>query len=253
MALTELAPFQEPCIVVSEKQPTLSLVVPTYNERENIPILFARVKKSCNFSFELIVVDDSSPDGTAEVAQELGRRYSNVKVCKRSGKLGLSSAVLHGFDNARAGILAVIDADLQHPPEILSKMYQEMFRGNDLVVASRYVEGGRIENWKLSRRLFSKAAITLAHILLPSSRRIKDIMSGCFMIRKEVLRETKLNPLGFKILLEILSRCKYNKITEIPYTFTNRINGRSNLNSREIQNYLILLCRLSYYSLIHAS
>jgi dolichol-phosphate mannosyltransferase len=251
--LTHQYEFQEYSLAESEEKPALSLIVPTYNERNNIPELFARIKKSANFSFELIVVDDNSPDGTAEAAQALNRKYGNVKVCKRSGKLGLSSAVLHGFDNASANILAVIDADLQHPPEILPQMYYEMSRGNDLVIASRYVKGGGIENWKLSRRLFSRGAITLAHVLLPRSRKIKDNMSGCFMVRKDVLSNAKLNPLGFKILLEILSKCQYNNVTEIPYTFTNRINGRSNLNHREIQNYLILLCRLFYYSITHES
>jgi dolichol-phosphate mannosyltransferase len=237
------------------EKPIVSLIIPTYNESQNIPGLFARIEKSLAYlSVELIVVDDNSPDGTAEVAQTLNRKYGNVKVCKRSGKLGLSSAVLQGFENASGRILAVIDADLQHPPEILSKMYYEMSKGNDLVIASRYVKGGGIENWKFSRRLFSRGGIILAHMLLPSSRKIEDIMSGCFMVRRDVLRSAsaKLNPLGFKILLEILSKCQYTKITEVPYTFTNRINGRSNLNRREIQNYLILLCRLFYYSRIRS-
>jgi dolichol-phosphate mannosyltransferase len=245
--------FQESSFAESMEKPALSLIVPTYNERKNIPELYDRIKKSFDFSFELIVVDDNSPDGTAEVAEALNIEYGNVKVCKRPCKLGLSSAVLHGFDHANGNILAVIDADLQHPPEILSEMFSEMFKGNDLVVASRYVKGGGIENWKFSRKLFSRGAIMLAHILLPRSRKIADIMSGCFMLRKDTLSNAKLNPLGFKILLEILSKCRCDKITEIPYTFTNRINGKSNLNHKEIQNYLILLYRLFYNSRIHPS
>ena len=253
LVLTQQYAFQESSFAEPEEKPALSLIVPTYNEHDNISELFARIKKSFNSSFELIIVDDNSPDGTAEVAEALNAKYGNVKVCKRPCKLGLSSAVLYGFDNANGSILAVIDADLQHPPEILSKMFSEMFKGNDLVVASRYVKGGGIENWKFSRRLFSRGAIVLAHLLLPRSRKVKDNMSGCFMVRKDILSGTKLNPLGFKILLEILSKCPCNKITEIPYTFTNRINGKSNLNHREIQNYLILLYRLFYDSRIRSS
>jgi dolichol-phosphate mannosyltransferase len=209
-ALTELA-----------EKPVVSLIIPTYNESKNIPELFARVESSFAYlGFELIVVDDNSPDGSADVAQALNRKYGNVRVCRRSGKLGLSSAVLHGFEEASGSILAVIDADLQHPPEVLSEMYYEMCKGNDLVIASRYVEGGGIENWKFSRKMFSRGAIMLAHMLLPRTRRIKDIMSGCFMIRKEILSQAKLNPLGFKILLEILSKCNYHRITEVHYVFT---------------------------------
>ncbi len=236
------------------EKPVLSIIVPTYNESQNIPELFARIESVFNgIPFEIVVVDDNSPDRTADVAEALNQEYGNVSVCKRSGKLGLSSAVLHGFENARGDILAVIDADLQHPPEILSKMFDEISRGNELVIASRYVEDGGIENWKFSRKMFSRGAILLAHMLLPRSRKIKDIMSGCFMVKKEVLNETQLNPLGFKILLEIISKCNCSKITEIPYIFTNRINGRSNLNRKEIKNYLILLGRLFYYSRIQPS
>ncbi len=236
------------------EKPVLSIIVPTYNESQNIPELFKRIESVFNgFPFEIIVVDDNSPDGTADLAESLNLKYGNVSVCRRSGKLGLSSAVLHGFDNARGNILAVIDADLQHPPEILSRIYDEISNGNDLVIASRYVKGGGIENWKFSRKMFSRGAILLAHMLLPRSRKIKDIMSGCFMVRKEILNKARLNPLGFKILLEIISKCNFGKVTEIPYVFTNRINGRSNLNRKEMKNYLVLLGRLFYYSRIQQS
>jgi dolichol-phosphate mannosyltransferase len=240
-------------IQLTEK-PSLSLIVPTYNESRNIPELFDRIEKSLfPVSFEIVVVDDNSPDGTAKLAEALNHKYHNVKVCKRSGKFGLSSAILCGFENSTGDVLAVIDADMQHPPEVLPKMYNELSKGCDLVIASRYVDGGGIENWKFSRKLFSRGAIMMAHFLLPNSRNIKDVMSGCFMIRKDILINAKLNPIGFKILLEILSKCECDKISEIPYTFTNRINGRSNLNYKEIQNYLILLCRLFYHSRITSS
>lgn len=114
----------------------LSIIVPTYRERENIPELIDRTESSMNPSeFELIIVDDNSPDGTAQVAEDLNAKYGNIKVLKRAGKLGLSSAVLDGFESARAKVLAVMDADLQHPPELLPKMYGKIREGYDLIVS----------------------------------------------------------------------------------------------------------------------
>lgn len=227
------------------QKPILSLIVPTYNESQNLANLVNKVEKLLeHIPFEFIIVDDNSPDGTDQVAEALNTKYGNIKVCKRSGKLGLSSAVLYGFNNASGRILAVMDADMQHPPEILPKMYQEISNGCDLVIASRYVEGGGIRDWKLSRILYSRGATLLAHFLIPPSRRVKDVMSGCFMIKKSSLKNVHLNPIGFKILLEVLSKCDYNRVVEVPYIFVNRQNGKSNLNPKEIQNYIIHLSRL---------
>lgn len=227
--------------------PRLSLVVPTYNESQNLPELFARIEKVLNHvGFEIIIVDDNSPDGTASCAEELNLQYGNIKVCKRSGKLGLGSAVLCGFENSAGPIVAVIDADMQHPPEVLHKMYEEVCNGNNLVVASRYENGGGIENWKLTRKLYSKVATMLAHVLLPNSRKVKDVMSGCFMIKKDVLKNANLNPVGFKILLEIVSKCNFNQVKEVPYIFTNRINGKSNLTKKEVRDYLFHLYLLFF-------
>lgn len=129
----------------------LSLVLPTFNECENIPQVIPRLEEALDgATFEIIVVDDNSPDGTAQIARALNRRYGNIKVCQRSGKLGLSSAVLYGFNNANGNIFAVMDADMQHPLEILREMYQKIARGFDLVVASRYVKGGGVRNWKVT-------------------------------------------------------------------------------------------------------
>lgn len=227
----------------------LSLVLPTFNECENIPQVIPRLEEALGgATFEIIVVDDNSPDGTAQIARALNRRYGNIKVCQRSGKLGLSSAVLYGFNNANGNIFAVMDADMQHPLEILREMYQKIARGFDLVVASRYVKGGGVRNWKVTRVIFSKIATLMAHMLLPKSRRVKDVMSGCFMVRKGNLENSSLNPVGFKILLEILCKCAFKNIVEVPYVFTNRRNGKSNLNSKEINHYFLHLYRLFFYS-----
>ena len=238
--------------VDSETNPVLSLIVPTYNEGQNVFELLNRIETLLtSISFEIIIVDDNSPDGTSSIVQNINRKYGNIKVHRRSGKLGLSSAILHGFDRARGNFLAVIDADLQHPPEILPKMYRKISEGYDLVVASRYIDGGRIEGWKVHRMLISKLATIFVHILFQESRQVKDVMSGCFMIKRRVLTGKELNPIGFKILFEILVKCKIKKVAEIPYTFTNRRNGKSNLTLKEMRNFLLHFCRLFFNSTLH--
>jgi len=228
----------------------LSIVVPTYNERENIPELIERIETISDwFGLELIIVDDNSPDETAKVAEEINDKYGNIKVLKRPGKLGLSSAVLNGFEKASAEVLAVIDADLQHPPELLPKMYEKIMDGYDLVVASRYVDGGGVKSWGLRRRLISKGATSLAHLLLPKTKKVRDPMSGYFMLRKCIINGAELNPAaGYKILLEILVTGRRILATEVPYTFKPRQEGKSKLNLREMVRYVLLLLKLKAMS-----
>jgi len=224
---------------------TLSMIIPTYMEKESLPELIGRIEYSLRtLRFEIVIIDDASPDGTAECAESLNRNFGNIKVVKRAGKLGLSSAVLDGFQTANANILAVMDADLQHPPELIPQMYYEMQRGYDLVIASRYIEGSKIEGMNLRRRILSKAAIVLIHVLLPRTRKIRDAMSGFFMLRRDIIEDVKLNPVGFKILLEIIVRGKYSLVAEVPYTFKPRRRGKSSLNLKEIWNFMVHVWRL---------
>ncbi|RLG87672.1 MAG: glycosyltransferase family 2 protein, partial [Thermoprotei archaeon] len=228
----------------------LSIIIPTYNERENIPILLKRIDDSLrrhNIDYEVIIVDDNSPDGTADVALKLSSQYP-IKVLKRKGKMGLSSAVLDGLKLANSDIIAVMDADLQHPPEVLPRMYEELIsNSNDIVIASRYVKGGSIKQWSLIRRIISRTAIMIAHILIPKTRGLKDIMSGYFMFRRNIIEGVKLNPKGFKILLEILAKGNYSNVSEVPYTFDIRRYGKSKLGTKEIINYIIHVLNLSPY------
>lgn len=224
----------------------LSIIVPTYMEKESLPELVGRIESSLKpEKFEIIIVDDASPDGTAECAEDLNKDYRNIKLVRRGDKLGLSSAVLDGFKRASAQVLAVMDADLQHPPELLSRMYAKISEGYDLVVASRYAEGGSIDGLSLRRRIVSKGATSLAHVLLPRTRNVRDVMSGFFMLRRNVIEEVKLNPVGFKILLEIIVRGNHSLVTEVPYTFKPRIRGKSSLSLKEAWNYIIHIYRLS--------
>ncbi|MBO3833355.1 MAG: polyprenol monophosphomannose synthase [Candidatus Brockarchaeota archaeon] len=223
----------------------LSLIIPTYNEAENIPELLERIEASLKgFGAEVVFVDDNSQDGTASLAEKLGEHYGNVKVLRRPFKMGLGSAVLDGMRIAEADIVAVMDADLQHPPELLPKMLEKLKQGYGLVVASRYVEGGGIDGWSLRRKLVSRCATKLTHTLLPDTKKVKDPMSGFFMLQRSVVENTRLNPTGYKILLEILAKANPGPVAEVPYAFKTRRRGRSKLSFWEIVSYLIFILRL---------
>lgn len=231
----------------SASNPELSLIVPTYNERENITPLVERIHQSLSsYSYELIVVDDNSPDGTAELAKGLSAKYP-IKVIVRTNERGLASAVVAGFKQANGEILGVIDADLQHPPEFIPSLLKAVRDGADIAIASRYIKGGGIEGWTFKRKIISKGAKMPANILLSSARKIKDPLSGFFLFKKEVLDSAVLSPTGYKILLEVLVRGKASKVEEVPYTFRERGRGRSNLTAKEQLNYLKHLSGLAWY------
>ena len=223
----------------------LSLIVPTYCESQNIATLVEKVHQSLfSYSYELIVVDDNSPDGTSEIANSLSQQYP-VRVITRRNERGLASAVVEGFKQARGEILGVIDADLQHPPEVIPELLENVRSGADVVIASRYVEGGGSEGWSASRKIISKGSKLLAQVLLPSARGIKDPLSGFFLLRREVIDGVELSPTGYKILLEVLVKGKASEIAEVPYIFRVRERGTSNLTSGEGIRYLKHLTRLT--------
>jgi len=223
----------------------LSLIVPTYNEAENISELLERVERSLKGrSFEIIIVDDNSEDGTADIAEKLNAKYGNINVLRRSGRLGLGSAVADGIRVARGDFLAVMDADLQHPPELLPRMLEEAEKGFDIVIASRYVKGGGVEEWSSLRRIISAGAIFLAHILLPKTKNIKDPISGFFLVRRSAVDGVILSHAGYKILLEILAKGMYDRVAEVSYTFKPRKRGKSKLSLKEMINYASLLLKL---------
>ena len=234
----------------------LSIVIPTYNESKNIGELVARLTEILEAplggAYELIVVDDDSKDRTWEVALELTRRYPKVRVMRRQSERGLSTAVIRGWQVARGSVLAVIDADLQHPPEVTAKLFEEMVRGADLAVASRNVDGGGVSNWAMHRRVLSRGAQLLGLVILPSVvGRISDPMSGYFMFRRSSIAGVALNPLGYKILIEVLGRGSSNigRVAEVGYVFRERTAGESKVTSRVYVEYLRHLLRLRIDSL----
>ncbi len=235
----------------------LSLVLPTYNEGNNIgPIIEQLVPvldSVDHLRYEIIVVDDDSRDHTWEKALELAEKYPQVRVIRRQGERGLSTAVIRGWQIARGKILGVMDADLQHPPEVAAKIAREMLRGADLGIASRHIEGGGVSDWSLVRRFISRSAQMIAFMLLPEVvGRISDPMSGFFMIRRTALQGRTLSPLGYKILIEVLGRGQVGWISEVPYTFRERVEGSSKLTNRIYFEYFQHLLRLRLY-LLHAS
>lgn len=187
-------------------------------------------------TWELIIVDDGSPDGTADLAESYADKHP-VRVVRRPGKAGLASAVLAGFAQARGTVLVVMDADLSHPPETVPRLVSAIDEGADLAVGSRYVTGGGTEDWPLKRRVVSRAACLMGNLLVP----IRDCTSGFFAIRRSALDGVKLNPIGFKIGFEVMARARYRKAVEIPYVFRDRELGKSKFGRREIGQYLVQL------------
>jgi len=232
----------------------VSLVLPTYNEGKNIAEVIAQLVRVLdsvpNLQYEIIVVDDDSPDRTWEIALGLTDEFPQLRVIRRQDERGLSTAVIRGWQIAQGRILAVMDADLQHPPEVVANLCKEMIRGADLGIASRHVEGGGVSDWSLARRIISRGAQMIGFMLLPEViGRISDPMSGFFMIRRSSIQDRKLSPLGYKILVEVLGRGKVSWISEVPYTFRERVEGSSKLTNRIYLEYFQHLFRLRLYLL----
>jgi len=235
----------------NESQLLLSLVLPTYNEAKNIPAIVEQITRLLNSvipgQYELIVVDDNSRDKTWEIAQSIMGEYPQLRVMRRRDERGLSTAVIRGWQVANGEIFGVIDADLQHPPEVLLQMLAiiKQQADVDLVVASRHVEGGGVSDWSLIRRFLSRGAQTLGLILLPGVvGRVSDPMSGYFMVRRQALVGKTMNPLGYKILIETLGRGDIGKVAEVGYVFQERLEGESKVTWKQYVDYLRHLVRL---------
>jgi dolichol-phosphate mannosyltransferase len=222
-----------------------SIVIPTYNEASGIGKLLRALTATFEANAldgEIIVVDDNSPDGTGDVVEQLSGELP-VRCLHRSGKLGLSSAVIEGWKIARPESLALgaMDADFSHDINALPQMVRALESGEyGLAVGSRYVPGGGIQNWPKRRIVTSLVACWLARPLT----RVKDVTSGYFLVRRDAIEGVTLDPIGFKIGLEVIAKAKYGKAIEVPYVFTDRVVGESKLNQREIFNYLRQLGRL---------
>ncbi len=222
--------------------PLVSVVVPTFREAANIPELVERIEK-CLERPELVIVDDNSNDGTEQVVAALGREW--VRLLVRRDERGLSSAVIAGCRLATAPAIVVMDADLSHPPEAIPAMLAAMKSGNDFVLGSRYVKGGTTDSaWTLFRRVNSLVATALAKPLTS----LADPMSGFFAMSREHFRATtNLNPIGYKIALEMLVKGPFCKPAEVPIHFADRKRGESKLSLKEQARYVRHVLRLYRY------
>ncbi|AOP34193.1 hypothetical protein A0128_10250 [Leptospira tipperaryensis] len=229
--------------------PEISVILPTFNEKENIPILLPKIAKALQkFKYEILLIDDNSPDRTWEVAENLRGTYKELFVLRRMEGRGLSSAVLAGMSIAKGKVFVVMDADLQHDESILSELIEPILnQRSDVSVGTRYTNGGSTSNWSWIRKGFSYSATTLAKLFLPIP--VSDPMSGFFAISKEYFEKTaeRINPRGFKILLEFLHRSEVApRITEVPFTFQSRKFGKTKLDGSVIRNYLVALLDLRF-------
>ncbi|MGK7946386.1 MAG: glycosyltransferase [Microcystaceae cyanobacterium] len=235
----------------SDSSLQLSLILPTYNEGDNIQriieVLAGILNPVLPNAYELIVVDDNSPDYTWKLALEMTYHYPQLQVIRRVEEKGLSTAVIRGWQVAQGKILGVIDADLQHPPEILEQLLKEMQRGADLAVASRHIEGGGVSEWSVARRFLSRGAQVLGLVILPEVvGRLSDPMSGYFMIRRDAIANQPLSPVGYKIILEVAARGKVKWIGEVGYVFQEREIGESKVTWRQYIEYLQHLLKLRF-------
>jgi dolichol-phosphate mannosyltransferase len=242
----------EPALPAERVLPSLSIIVPTYKEAESLPLLLDRIdelRKGQRLDLELIIMDDNSNDGTTELIAS--RALSWVRLVVRTSNRGLSPSVVDGLKLAKNDVLVVMDADLSHPPEKIPEMVEALAKGSEFVVGSRYVPGASTdEAWGVFRWLNSKVATLLAR---PFTR-LADPMSGFFALRRSLFAQADpLNPIGYKIGLELLVKARVTRTQEIPIHFAQRQKGESKLSFKEQLRYIQHLRRLFTHCYPHWS
>ncbi|MBZ5583939.1 MAG: polyprenol monophosphomannose synthase [Acidobacteriia bacterium] len=228
--------------------PALSLIVPTLNEAENITAFLGETRSVLDAAlpggYELIVVDDDSPDGTWRAAVALGGEFPQLRVMRRRDETGLARAVIRGWQAARGRVLGTINADFQHPPAVLAAMAARM-EGADLVLATRHADGGGLGDWGVARRLTSRGAKLIGRALLPGIfARVSDPLSGCYFVRREAIAGVELKPAGYKSLVEVLARGRVEIIRECGYEMRRRLRGRSKARAAHSLKFVRQMVRL---------
>lgn len=235
MLISYTTPSAVARIPVSENTIFVSVVTATYNERPNIEPLYRAVREALEpaWDFELIVVDDNSPDGTSEEVAGLAKTDDRVRLITRPGKLGLASALADGFREAKGGYWVMMDADLSHSPKDIPRLLEALDRA-PVSIGSRYVKHGGTENWPIHRRWGSRLASAIGRTLVGLP--VRDLTSGYAAFRRELMTETmpRLDPRGFKFLLDVLARNRDAKVEEVPIIFVDRTQGKSKFGSGEI-------------------
>jgi len=231
----------------SNAQQKLALTIPTLREADNIPGLLHRVRAALDpvgIDYEILVVDDDSRDGTEEIVSAIALEDPRVRLLVRKGERGLSGAILYGWHHTDAAILGVMDADLQHPPELLPALVSAILAGNDLAIGSRYTAGGQLGAWNPVRKFLSTVAVWATWPIQRAGIRAKDPMTGFFLVRRECVDGIAFQPSGFKLLLEILVRGHIRSVAEVPLAFGLRSLGASKANFKVGWDYAKLLARL---------
>ena len=226
----------------------LTVIIPTFKEEANIATIIREVDTVFSqnaINGEILIVDDNSPDRTIPLVKELQQTKPNVSLVVRKNDPGLSQSVVEGFRKAQSDILLVIDADLSHPPGHIPKMLAEIRGGSDIVIGSRYMEGGGVQKWSLKRRVISLGATSIGRLLFPE---IHDPVSGFFAVKKSVVEGAPLRPRGYKILLEVLGKGHWKTAKEIPFEFVDRAAGSSKLGPKTIIDYAAQVINNARYS-----
>lgn len=233
--------------------PVLSLVIPTLNEAGNIERIIRAIDGTMQAAgwegFEVVVVDDDSSDGTGQIADALATEMPNkVQVVHRRGKASLGTAAVEGWRSGRGEVFGLMDADFQHPPELIPRLLEAIRSGADIAIGSRYTQGGKMsEKWSAARRMISGLGTSLTRFLLGRAlRNVSDPFSGCFLMRREVIEGKHLHPEGFKVLMEVLAVGDYKSVREVPYQFSTRTAGESKLRLRVAVDDFLLLLRLAW-------
>jgi dolichol-phosphate mannosyltransferase len=230
----------------------LALVIPTLCEAENIGDLLRHVRSvldPLSVPYEILVVDDDSPDGTGAMVSAIAREDPRVRLLVRKGERGLSGAILHGWQSTDAAILGAMDADLQHPPELLPQLLSAIRDGCDIAIGSRYTPGGDLGQWNPVRKLLSAVAVWATWPIQRLGVRARDPMTGFFLVRRECIDGVRFQRSGFKLLLEVLVRGRIRSVAEVPFAFGLRYRGSSKANFKVAWDYARLLLRLYAFRL----
>ena len=226
-----------------------ALVVPTLNEAGNIRRVLEHAVEALSLlrsDWEIIVVDDNSADGTGDLVKAFAASDNRVRLATRVSQRGLAGAITHGWSQTNAELLGVIDADLQHPPEVLPSLLAAVHNGADIAIASRYVQPNSMDGWNPVRKALSRMGVLASTSVQRRELQVKDPLSGFFIVRRECIQGIEFQKTGFKLLLEILAKGRIKSVAEVPFQFASREHGSSKANAMTGVHYLSLLLKLSF-------
>jgi len=224
-----------------------ALIIPTLNEASNIHTVLRRACEALatvKYDWEVLVVDDDSRDGTDKLVQEYAKLQPRVRLFTRPGERGLAGAITYGWSHTDADLLGVMDADLQHPPELLPKLIDEISNGADIAIASRYLRPHSMDEWNPIRKLLSRLSIIASIPVQRHKIRVADPLSGFFVVSRESITGLDFQKTGFKLLLEVLAKARIEVVREVPYKFSPRTQDRSKANWKVAFYYVALLVKL---------